>query len=258
MIERLRSRPAILRPLSRVERPDALVLAIILAGIAAAGWLASPFWLAVAIGAQLALGGLAAVWIIGPAKVGLGFARYATLAATGVAVTLFGRLLVDSAGLLLVPVAAALLWSVLWVELRIDRTEHVDIGLDLCMVATVFAAAAGVGSIVAPTDWPPGLVLTLLIVLVPALRSAEGRGRSGMGAVGQAALHLLAVAQVAAAVALLGLPGVVGAAVVALAFHAWTGAAEALEGGASARAVVLEFGALALVGVAVSVLLSLR
>jgi hypothetical protein len=65
----------------------------------------------------------------------------------------------------------------------------------------------------------------------------------------------LAVAQVGAAVTLLHLPGLVGPAVVALGFHAWGGAAEALDGGSSARSVVIEFGALALVGVVVALLL---
>ncbi|MGH2456923.1 MAG: hypothetical protein ACRDHD_11790, partial [Candidatus Limnocylindria bacterium] len=91
--------------------------------------------------------------------------------------------------------------------------------------------------------------------LVPSLRAAEARGRGGAEAVGQAALHLVAVAQVGTAVALLRLPGIVGAALVALAFHAWSGAAEAIDGGTSLRAVVLEFGALALLGLVVALLL---
>jgi hypothetical protein len=60
---------------------------------------------------------------------------------------------------------------------------------------------------------------------------------------------------VGTALALLQLPGVVGAAILALAFHAWSGAAEALDGGASARSVLIEFGALAVLGVVVALLL---
>jgi hypothetical protein len=103
--------------------------------------------------------------------------------------------------------------------------------------------------------WPPGLIPLLLIVAVPALRAAEARGRSGIEAVGQAALQLVAIAQVAAAVGLLRLPGVVGAAVIGLAFHAWAGAAEALDDGASGRSVIIEFGALAALGLVVALLL---
>jgi hypothetical protein len=74
-------------------------------------------------------------------------------------------------------------------------------------------------------------------------------------AVGQAALHLLAVAQLAVGLALLHLPGVVGSAVLALGFHAWGGAAEAFDGGARTRAVIFEFGSLALLGLLVALLL---
>ena len=65
----------------------------------------------------------------------------------------------------------------------------------------------------------------------------------------------MAVAQVAAASACCSLPGVVGAAIVALGFHAWGGAAEALDDGASGRSVILEFGALAVLGLVVALLL---
>jgi hypothetical protein len=112
-----------------------------------------------------------------------------------------------------------------------------------------------VAALVPRNAWPPALIPLLLISTIPALRAAEARGRSGIEAVGQAALHLVALGQIAAAVALLRLPGVVGAAVIALGFHAWAGAAEALDEGASARSVILEFGALAVLGVVVAVLL---
>ncbi|HEX6140666.1 MAG TPA: hypothetical protein VF013_09430 [Candidatus Limnocylindria bacterium] len=255
MIERLRHRQASMPILSRLERPEAVILALVQAGIAAWGWVAEPFWLSVALGAQLAIGGLGAVAILGAAQPGLGFARYATLAAAGVAVTLVGRVVVGATGLLLLPAAAALLWLVLWAELRAARETSRGLALDLVLVAVVFAAAAGIGAVVPPWSWPPGVILIGLASAIPALRSAEARGRSGAEAVGQAALHLLAVGQVATAVVLLGLPGVVGAALVALAFHAWSGAAEALDEGASGRAVVIEFGLLAAVGVVVALLL---
>jgi hypothetical protein len=48
---------------------------------------------------------------------------------------------------------------------------------------------------------------------------------------------------------------VVGAAVLALGFHAWAGAAEALDSGARGRAVLVEFGSLALLGLLVALLL---
>lgn len=247
----IRRRPA---ALSRIQHPEAILVAILMAIVAAAGWLLAPFWLAVMVAAQLAVGGLGAVWLIGPARTELGFARYATLASAGVALTLFGRLVVPGIGLLLAPVAALLLWSVIRLELDLAEGQR-RVGLDLALVGIVFAAAAGLGAIVPRDAWPPGLILLLLVAAMPALRAAEARGRTGIEAVGQAALHLVALAQLAAAVSLLELPGVVGAAVVALGFHAWGGAAEALDDGASVRSVVLEFGALAVLGLAVALLL---
>lgn len=255
MIARLLRRPAAGRALSRFEHPEAVALAVFLAVVAAVGWLASPFWLAVAIGAQLAVGGLGAVWLIGPWQPGLGFARYATLASAAVALTLFGRLLMPSAGLLLAPLAAFLLWAVLRIELEVNRTRESSVVLDLALVAIVFATTAGIGGMVPRDSWPPGLILVLLGAVIPAWRAAEARGRNGVEAVGQALLHLVAVGQVATALTLLRLPGVVGAAILALAFHAWSGAAEALDGGASARSVLIEFGALAVLGVVVALLL---
>jgi hypothetical protein len=74
-------------------------------------------------------------------------------------------------------------------------------------------------------------------------------------AVGQAALHLLVVLQVATAMILLELPPPVGPALVALTFHSWSGAADALESGVSTRAVILEYGSLAAIGVIVAVFL---
>jgi hypothetical protein len=250
-----RRRPAALRAVAGIQHPDAILVACLMAILAAAGWLLAPFWLAVMVAAQLLVGGLGAVWLIGPARTDLGFARYATLASAGVALTLFGRLLVPSVGLLLAPLVALLLWGVIRLELDLAEQGQRRVGLDLALVGIVFAAAAGLGAIVPRDAWPPGLILLLLVAAMPALRAAEARGRTGIEAVGQAALHLVALAQLAAAVGLLELPGVVGAAVVALGFHAWGGAAEALDNGSSVRAVVLEFGALAVLGLAVALLL---
>jgi hypothetical protein len=252
---RLARRPVAWRLASRIERPEGVILALVLAGVAAAGWYGSPFWLAVAIAAQLAVGGLGAVWIIGPATAKLGFARYATVAVSGVAMTLVGRLAVDTAGLLLAPATALLLWAVLWLELQASRSGRTGLGLELSMIGIVFATAAGFLALTGPEGWAGAIGLTLAVVVAPALRMAEGRGRFGVEAVGQALLHLLAMAQVLAAVALLGIPPVVGGALLALAFHAWGGAAEALDGEASGRAVALEFGALAVLGVVVALLL---
>ena len=58
----------------RADRLAAVVIALLQAVVAAAGWLVDPIWLAVAIAAQLLLGGLAAVYVIGPMKHELGLA----------------------------------------------------------------------------------------------------------------------------------------------------------------------------------------
>jgi hypothetical protein len=241
---------------SRVERPEAVLLALVLAGVAAAGWYGTGFWLAVAVATQLVLGGLGAVWIIGPVTAGLGFARYATLAAAGVALTVFGRQAVGVIGIAMLPIAALLLWAMVWLELRTSKQGSGGLGLELAMIGIVFAAAAGFARLAGADGWPAGIGLTLAVTAVPAVRSAERRSRFGVEAVGQALLHLLAVAQVAAVVALLAIPPIVGAALLALTFHAWGGAAESLDEGASARSVALEFGALAVLGVVVALLLS--
>jgi hypothetical protein len=252
---RLVRRPLSWGIVSRLERPEGVALAIVMAALAALGWYASPFWLAITIAGELVVGGLGAVWIIGPATTRIGFARYATLAVSGVALTMFGRLTVGQIGLLLLPVAALLLWIVLWLEVRANRTGRSGLGLELMMIGIVFATAAGLLSLTLPDSWGTGIGLMLPIVAVPAVRAAESRQRYGAEAVGQALLHLLAVVQVATAASLLGTPAVVAAALIALAFHAWGGAAEALQAGAPGRAVALEFGALAVLGVVVAFLL---
>lgn len=239
----------------RLDRPQAILLAVVMAALAAVGWLAEPFWLAVVVAAELALGGLGAVYLIGPVRPGLGFARYATLAMAGLALTLFGRLLPAGVALLLVPAAAILLWTVVFLELRTLQAAGARTALDLLLTSILFAGGAGILALFPRITWPPPIILVIGLAFVLALRAGEARGTSGVEAVGQAVLHGLAVAQIAAAVTLLELPGVVGPALVALTFYAWGGAADALQGGSSPRAVAMEFGSLAVLGLLVALFL---
>ena len=239
----------------RIERPETIVLALALAGLVVYGWFASPFWLAVAIAGQLALGGMGAVWVIGPVRSRFGFARYATFPVAAVALTLLGQMLSSVLQLAASPVVALLLFGVLWAEMRFPDGRSPRLSIDLTLVGIVFAAAAGIAATFPTASWPPAVLLVVIAAAVPALRAAELRGRYGVEAVGQAALHLLAIAQLGASLALLQLPGVVGSAVLALGFHAWAGAAEALDNGARTRAVAVEFGSLALLGLLVALLL---
>jgi hypothetical protein len=239
----------------RIEHPEAILLALVLAALVVYGWFAPPFWLAVAIAAQLAIGGIGAVWVIGPVRSRFGFARYATFPVAAVALTLLGQMLTPTAQLVAAPVAALLLFAVLWSEVRLPEGRAPRLSIDLMLVGIVFAAAAGIAATFPTASWPPAVLLVVVAAIVPALRAAELRGRYGVEAVGQAALHLLAIAQLGASLALLHLPGVVGSAVLALGFHAWAGAAEALDGGARTRAVAIEFGSLALLGLLVALLL---
>jgi len=241
--------------LRRIERPEAVLLAVLLTGLAVYGWFAHPFWLAVVIAAQLALGGLGAVWIIGAVRARYGFARYATLAVAAVAATLLGKLLPLIAQVAAVPLVAVLLFSVVWFELRLPFGRSPRLAVDLTLVGIVFAASAGVAATFPTASWPPTVILVVAASAIPALRAAELRGRFGVEAVGQAALHLLAVGQLGISLALLHLPGVVGSAILALGFHAWAGAAEALDTGARGRSVAVEFGSLALLGLLVALLL---
>ncbi len=247
---RSRSGPAWLRD---AEHPEAVLLAVLLGGVAAYGWTGDAVATAVVVAVEMIVAGFGAVWLIGPVRARLGFARYGTLASAAVAVTLFGRVLTGWAQVAALPVAILFLCAVLVLELRLGSDRAPRLGIELTMVGIVFTSAAGIGLILPPDTWPPPLLLLVLASVLPALRRAELRGRFGSEAVGQAALHLLAVAQVGAALLLLDLPGVVGAAIVALTFHAWAGAAEALDAGAPLRDVLLEFGSLALLGLAVAI-----
>ena len=239
----------------RIERPEAIVLAVLLAGLAVAGWLVSPFWVAVVIAGQLAIGGIGAVWVIGPVRARLGFARYATFAVAAATATLLGKQFAPIVQFAAAPLVALVLFMVLWFELRLPDGRSPRLAIDLTLVGIVFAAAAGIGSNFPAASWPPTVLLIVTVAAVPALRAAELRGRFGVHAVGQAVLHLLAIGQLGIGLALLHLPGVVGAAVLALGFHAWAGAAEALDNGERSRAVVIEFGSLAVLGLLVALLL---
>lgn len=255
MISRLfgdRRRMAILR---RIDRPMAILLAITQAVIAAAGWFASPLWLAVAIAGQLVLGGIVAVRVIGPARSDLGLARYAIPATAGIAATLFGRLLPGGLSLLLVPLLAVLLWIVTYLELRAERgTGGRTIG-ELLLTAIVFGGAAGILVLFGPRTWPTPLILVAALAIPAALRSAEARETMGVEGVGQAFLHVLVVVQVGAGAVLLNIPMSVMAALMALAFYTFGAAAEALRGPASGRSVAAEFGGLLLFGLVVGLLM---
>lgn len=257
MIARLRSRRAPFR-IGPVAQAWPIVLAVLLAGAALGGWLTNGLGLAVAIAVELALGGFGAVVALGPARPGLGLARYTTLAMAGVGITLLGRSLPGGVSLLLAPVAAVLLWAVLWMELRGRLSPLERTGLDLALTAIVFATAAGIRSLFGPGTWPPPVALVALVTFVLGLRAAEARGSGGAEAVGQALLEVLAVGQVAVAVSLLNLSGLVGPAIVALAFYTWSGAADALSHGSNARSVAIEFGSLALLGMLVALLMHQR
>ncbi|MEO5987076.1 MAG: hypothetical protein ABIW50_01415 [Candidatus Limnocylindria bacterium] len=247
-----RGRLAILR---RVDRPAAALLAIAQALAAAAGWFVEPVWLAVAIAGQLVLGGVVAIRVIGPARSDLGLARYAIPATAGIAATLFGRLIPGGLSLLLVPILAVLLWSVTYLELRLERGAGGRTIRDLLLTGILFGAASGLLVLFGVKSWPTPILLVAAIALPLALRAADARETMGVQGVGQALLHVLVVVQVGVATALLDLPISVMAALIALAFYAWSGAADALRGPASGRSVAVEFGALLALGMVVALFL---
>jgi len=247
-----RQRLAILR---RIDRPAAVALAAAQALVAAAGWFADPLWLSVAVAGQLMLGGVVAIRVIGPARSDLGLARYAIPATAGIAATLFGRLIPGGLSLLLVPIVAVLLWSVTYLELRLERgTGGRTIG-DLLLTGILFCGTAGILVLFGARAWPTPLLLVAAMALPLALRAAEARGTMGVEGVGQALLQVLVVVQVGVAVVLLNVPFSVMAAIVALAFYTWGGAVDTLRGGASGRSVAIEFGALLLLGLLVGLVL---
>jgi hypothetical protein len=241
--------------LRRIDRPAAAILAVAQAIAAAIGWFVEPVWLAVAVAVQLVLGGIGAVWVLGPARAELGLARYAMPAAAGIAVTLVGRLVPGGISLLLVPIVAVLLWTVTYLELRVERgTGGRTIG-DLLLVVMLMAATWGLLELFGPQAWPTPLILVALFALPLAMRAAEARGGLGAEAVGQGLLGVLVVTQIAAATVLLAMPTYAMAVLTGFSFYVWSKATEALRGDASGRSVAMEFGALALVGIVAGLLL---
>lgn len=256
MITRLVSERGRLAVLRQIDRPAVIALALVQAIVAAAGWFASPVWLAAAVAGQLALGGIGAVRILGPARGDLGLARYAMPATAGICATLLGRLIPGGISLLLVPIVAVLLWSVTYLELRVERgTGGRTIGI-LLRTGMVFAAAAGILALFGVLAWPTPLIAVAALTMPLALRDAEARGSLGAAGFGQALLHLLVVAQVGAAASILLLPPVVVSALLGLAFYTWGGAVDALRGDASGRSVAAEFGALTVLGLILGLLLT--
>ncbi|HSK93111.1 MAG TPA: hypothetical protein VLA76_03535 [Candidatus Angelobacter sp.] len=241
--------------LRRIDRPAAALLALAQAIVASVGWFVEPVFLAVAVAVQLALGGIGAVRVLGPARPELGLARYAMPAAAGIAVTLVGRLVPGGISLLLIPVVAVLLWTVTYLELRVERGTGGQTTGNLLLFAVLVAATWGLLELFGPRAWPTPLVVVALFALPLALRAAEARGALGAEGVGQALLQVLVVGQVAAAVILLQMPVYAMSALIGFAFYVWGGAAEVLRGGASGRSVALESGALALVGLLAGLLL---
>jgi hypothetical protein len=234
-----------------IRRAGPVLLPLLMAALVAAGWSVDLVALAGVIALELALAGLGTAALLGAARPNSGYARYAIFAVSAVSVTLAGRLLPPGIGPLAAPLAWAFLFWVLYIERHAMAMPGYRLSLDVTLVLTVFSATAGMGSLLPPELWLLGL-----LVAVPCLRAAEARGTLGVPAVGQAALHLLVVLQVATAMLLLELPLPVGPALVALTFHSWSGAADALESGVSSRAVVLEYGSLAAIGIIVAVFLS--
>jgi hypothetical protein len=240
----------------RIERPEAIALAVLLAIIAAVGWLSTGPVLAVSVALSLAIGGFGAIYLLGPAQQGLGLGRYMTMALAAAALTLFGRSLPGGVVLLLGPIAAVLLWSVIWLEMRVARAGGgFRLGIDLILVGVVFAGWAGLLDLFGAAGWPSPVILLAAGGFMLALRSAEARGRSSGAAAFEALLHTIALAEVAAALLLLRLPGAMGPALVALTFYTWSGAADALSEGADTVSVLREFGTLAILGVVLALLL---
>lgn len=239
----------------RADRLAAVLIALVQAGVAAWGWLAAPVGVAVAIAAQLLLGGIAAVFIIGPARHELGLARYAMPSVAGISATLFGRLLPGGQSLLLVPIVAVLLWAVIYLELRIERGTGGATIHNLLLMAIVFCGGAGLLVFFGAQSWPTPMLLVSALTIAPAMRAAEAREVLGVESVGQALLHVLVVTQVGLASTVLGLQPTITAGLMALAFYTWAGAAESLRAGAPGRSVAVEYGALLLVGLLVALLM---
>jgi hypothetical protein len=240
-------RAARVRSTRAVRRAGPVVLPLLLAALAAAGWGVDPVALAVILALELAVAGLG--------MAAIGYARYALLAIATVSVTLAGRLLPAGIGPLAAPAAWAFLWWVIRIERRGPDAPTARLQLDLILVLTVFAGSLGLAELIPAELWLVELILLGAGAAIACLRAAEARGALGVAAVAHGALHLLVVLQVAAALTLLNVPQPVGPALIALTFHSWSGAADALESGVPVRAVALEYGSLAAVGVLVAVVL---
>ncbi len=205
-----------------------------------------------AVAGQLLLGGSWPIRVIGPARSDLGLARYAIPATAGIAATLFGRLIPGGLSLLLVPIVAVLLWSVTYLELRLERgTGGRTIG-DLMLTGILFCGAAGILVPVRARGrgrrrscwWPPWRCPL-------ALRASEARETMGVEGVGQALLQVLVVVQVGAGVVLLNLPYHVMAALIAFAFYMWGSARRHAAWRASGRERCRRIRALLLIGLLV-------
>jgi hypothetical protein len=239
----------------RLERPEAALVAVLLAGAVALAWFGEGLLVAIGVALGLALGGFGSVTVLGPARAGLGLARYLTVPLAAIAMALGGRLLPGGLALLLLPLTAVLVWSLLWLELHFRQRGVSQWALVVALVIIHFAAASGLIGLFGRDAWPPPLILIGIIAFLLGLRLAEGRGEGGLRAVGHAVLHALVVAQVGAAVLLLELAGAIGPALMSLAFYVWSGAVEALERGSSTRSVAVEFGALTVLGLVWALLL---
>jgi hypothetical protein len=242
----------------RIERPEAVVIAVLLAAAIALAWFGDGLLIAIGVALALTIGGFGSVWVMGPARTGLGLSRYVTVPLAAVAMILGGRLLSGGLLFLLVPMAAVLSWTVLWLELHIAHRRGAEWALALFVVAIFFGVAAGLDHLFGPTAWPPPLALVALVAFLLGLRLAEARGEGGLASVGHALLHALVVAQVGAAIILLELAGAIGPALLSLAFYVWGGTVDALRRGARLRSVVVEFGSLTILGLVWALLLHQR
>ena len=195
MISRIfadRRRVAILR---RVDRPSAILLAIAQAVVATAV-VRGAGWLAVAIAGKPS-------WAASSRPV---LGRCDRTSAGALRRARRGRHRGNPSGgdsrrlsLPLVPILAVLLWTVTYLELRIERgTGGQTIGR-LLLTAILFGGATGILFLFGPLTWPTPIVLVVGLALPLALRSSEARGTMGVEGFGQALLHVLVVAQIGAA-----------------------------------------------------------
>ena len=234
-----------------VREIAALMLVVAMAALVFIGLFGGPLQIALSVALQLAVGGFGAIALIGPARGERGIARYLTLPLASVAITVFGRLMVQGSPLwmLLVAFLATVgLWMILQIEMAYARGERPKTALEISLAAVIFLASGGLPGAVGQDPMPGVIVLIGVLALALGLRSAEARGATGGRALAQALLHGLAVVQAAVAVHLLHLPSPSGPAILLLAFYAWGGAADALLEGDSRMSVLLEFGALVLLG----------